>query len=132
MTNGRQLALSGHPVFDEKGAVAYVVIFIRDITAPSNLKKEIARQKELLATFQSMDKEENGGTPPVVESADTSRIEFNPIDLEGKTYKEIMRELEAVVFKAGMRRYGSIAEAAKHFQVDRSIMFRKVREHDAA
>ncbi len=59
--------------------------------------------------------------------ADSSSIEFNSIDMEGKSFKEIMRELEAVVIKAGMKRYGTIAETAKHFRVDRSTIFRKVK-----
>lgn len=50
------------------------------------------------------------------------------LDLDGKTYKEIMKELENKVLTAALERYGSITEVAKHFQVDRSTIFRKVKE----
>lgn len=55
-------------------------------------------------------------------------VEFGGIDLEGKSFKKIMRELESMVIRAGMKRYGSIAETARHFQVDRSTIFRKVKD----
>ncbi len=50
------------------------------------------------------------------------------IDLDGKTFKEVMKELENKVIAAAMLRYGSITEVARHFQVDRSTIFRKVKE----
>lgn len=49
------------------------------------------------------------------------------MDLAGRTLKDIMRELEDNVIRAGLKHYGSIGEAAKHFQVDRSTIFRKVK-----
>lgn len=49
-------------------------------------------------------------------------------DIEGKSFKSIMKTLEAQVIEAGMKRYGSMTELAKHFQLDRSTIFRKVRE----
>ena len=49
-------------------------------------------------------------------------------DLDGKTFKEVMKDLENKVLMAAMERYGSITEVAKHFQVDRSTIFRKVKE----
>jgi PAS domain S-box-containing protein len=50
-----------------------------------------------------------------------------PLDLDGRTFKDIMREMEDMVIKAGLEQYGSITEAARHFQVDRSTIFRKVK-----
>lgn len=50
-----------------------------------------------------------------------------PRNLDGRTFKEIMKELEDNVIKAGLKRYGSISEVAKKFQVDRSTIFRKVK-----
>ena len=41
---------------------------------------------------------------------------------------EAIIKLENAVIRAGLARYGSISEAAKHFQVDRSTIFRKVKE----
>lgn len=61
-----------------------------------------------------------------------ARNESCSIDLDGKTYKEIMKELENKVLSAALERYGSITEVAKHFQVDRSTIFRKVKELEKA
>lgn len=61
-----------------------------------------------------------------------ARNESCSIELDGKTYKEIMKELENKVLGAAMERYGSITEVAKHFQVDRSTIFRKVKEMEKA
>lgn len=61
-----------------------------------------------------------------------TRNESCSIDLDGKTYKEIMKELETKVLSAALERYGSITEVAKHFQVDRSTIFRKVKELEKA
>ncbi len=55
-------------------------------------------------------------------------MEMGAPDLEGKSFKEIMKDLENAVIRPGLARYGSISEAAKHFQVDRSTIFRKVKE----
>jgi PAS domain S-box-containing protein len=50
--NGRKVVLHGHPVLDEKGSVALVVTFVRDITVFSRLKEEIASQKSLVDYYQ--------------------------------------------------------------------------------
>lgn len=50
------------------------------------------------------------------------------ISFDGRTYKEIMKDMEAVILKAAMRKYGSIANVAKELQVDRSTIFRKVKD----
>ena len=50
------------------------------------------------------------------------------VSFDGRTYKEIMKDMEAVVLRAAMRQYGNIAQVAKELQVDRSTIFRKVRE----
>lgn len=47
--------------------------------------------------------------------------------LEGRSLKSIMKELEEAVLAKGLRHYGSISEMARHFQMDRSTIFRKVR-----
>ena len=50
--NGRKVVLHGHPVLDEKGNVAMVVTFVRDITVFSRLREEIASQKSLVDYYQ--------------------------------------------------------------------------------
>lgn len=62
-------------------------------------------------------------------SAGTEKENALPaISFDGRTYKEIMKDMEAVILKAAMRKYGSIANVAKELQVDRSTIFRKVKD----
>ena len=74
--NGRTLLLDGHPVKDEKDNVIYVVTVIRDVTALAEMREEIASQKELLETFQSMSHEGTSGSqyPRVVKSPVMQRL----------------------------------------------------------
>ena len=51
-----------------------------------------------------------------------------PISFDGRNYKEIMKDMEAVVLRAAMHKYGNIANVARELQVDRSTIFRKVKE----
>ncbi len=57
-------------------------------------------------------------------------ISFKPdlIDPEGKTYKELMKELENNLLRTLLARFGTISEVARHLAVDRSTIFRKVKE----
>lgn len=50
------------------------------------------------------------------------------VPIEGKTFKEVMKEYENRVLVRAMEQWGSIAAVARKFQVDRSTIFRKVRE----
>ncbi|SHN48960.1 sigma-54 interaction domain-containing protein [Desulfovibrio litoralis] len=67
ISNGRTLVLDGNPVFDKDGNVAFVVTFMRDITALTNLRQKIASQKELLTTFKIL-QGQNRETPKVSNS----------------------------------------------------------------
>lgn len=50
-------------------------------------------------------------------------------NLQNKTYKEIMKEYENKVLCAAMKQFNNnISKIAKHLQVDRSTIFRKVKE----
>jgi len=64
---------------------------------------------------------------PKVIPRETAPAAAPALNLDGRTFKDIMRELEDTVIKAGLQRYGSITEVAKRFQVDRSTIFRKVK-----
>lgn len=55
-------------------------------------------------------------------------METGELELNGRSFKEIMKDLENAVIRAGLARYGTISEVARHFQVDRSTIFRKVKE----
>lgn len=52
--------------------------------------------------------------------------------IEGRSLKSIMKEVENAVIEKGMQRYGSISELSRHFQMDRSTIFRKVKEIEAS
>ncbi len=52
--------------------------------------------------------------------------------IEGRSLKSIMKEVETAVIEKGMKQYGSISELSRHFQMDRSTIFRKVKEIEAA
>jgi PAS domain S-box-containing protein len=49
----RRMVLSGYPILDEKGAVALVVTYARDITIMSQMKDQIAEQRNLIEKYQS-------------------------------------------------------------------------------
>ncbi len=50
------------------------------------------------------------------------------IKIEGRSYKEVMQEIEYALLREALRRYGSITGVAAQFGVDRSTIFRKVKE----
>ncbi len=52
--------------------------------------------------------------------------------IEGRSLKSIMKEVENSLLKAGLKRYGSISELSRQFQMDRSTIFRKVKELEAS
>lgn len=58
-------------------------------------------------------------------------METGELELNGRSFKEFMKDLKNAVIRAGLARYGTISEVARHFQVDRSTIFRKVKEMEA-
>ena len=52
--------------------------------------------------------------------------------MEGRSLKSIMRDVENAVIEQGLKRYGSLRELSRHFQLDRSTLFRKVKGMEAA
>ncbi len=61
------------------------------------------------------DADEEDGTQP--------RISF-----DGRSYREILKGFEDLVVQAAMKKYGSIAGVARALDVDRSTIFRKVKD----
>lgn len=49
-------------------------------------------------------------------------------NLDGRTFKSIMKDLECHVLARGLEHFGSIGKMARHFQMDRSTIFRKMRK----
>ena len=62
---------------------------------------------------------------------ETSEGQYALPSIEGRSLKSIMKEVETAVIEKGMQRYGSISELSRHFQLDRSTIFRKVKEIEA-
>ena len=48
-------------------------------------------------------------------------------NLEGRSLKSIMRDVENAVIEQGLKRYGSLRELSRHLQLDRSTLFRKIK-----
>ncbi|MBR3880416.1 MAG: sigma 54-interacting transcriptional regulator [Mailhella sp.] len=53
---------------------------------------------------------------------------LSTVNFDGRSYKEIVKDMEGVVLQAALRKYGNIANIAKALQVDRSTIFRKMKE----
>ncbi|MBQ7585538.1 MAG: sigma 54-interacting transcriptional regulator [Desulfovibrionaceae bacterium] len=51
--------------------------------------------------------------------------------LDGRSLKDMLKEVEQILLAKGLEKYGSIAELARHFQQDRSTIFRKIKEMEA-
>lgn len=51
--------------------------------------------------------------------------------LGGRSLKSVLKDVEQSLIRAGLQRYGSISELARQFQMDRSTIFRKVKELEA-
>jgi len=62
---------------------------------------------------------------------ESSEGQYELPSIEGRSLKSIMKEVETAVIEKGMQRYGSISELSRHFQMDRSTIFRKVKEIEA-
>ena len=58
----------------------------------------------------------------------SSSVDFRLPSVDGLSLKEIMKEVEQTILMRGLERYGTIAEMAKHFKMDRSSIFRKMKE----
>lgn len=54
------------------------------------------------------------------------------IDLEGRSFKDVMHGLEGAVIRQAIDRFGSVNEAAKRLGINRSTIFRKMKEADAS
>jgi PAS domain S-box-containing protein len=50
--HGRRMVLNGYPIFDAHGEVAMVVTYARDITVMSQMKDQIAEQRDLIEKYQ--------------------------------------------------------------------------------
>jgi DNA-binding NtrC family response regulator len=50
------------------------------------------------------------------------------VELEGRTFKEIMQDLEGSVLRKAIDQFGSVNDAAKKLGINRSTVFRKLKE----
>ena len=70
---GKKLVLSGYPIFDDKGEVALVVTFVRDVTLMSQLRTQIRSQRRLIEKYrtnvQYINEESDHNRPLIAHSA---------------------------------------------------------------
>ena len=52
------------------------------------------------------------------------------LDVEGKTLKEILEQVEQMVIMDGMARTGNMSAVARTLGVDRSTIFRKMKRYE--
>lgn len=76
--HGRRMVLSGYPIFDDKGEVALVVTYARDITIMSQMKDQIAEQRELIEkyhkNFDYLNKQKTQRCPLILTSKEMTRV----------------------------------------------------------
>jgi len=74
----RRMVLSGYPIFDEAGNVFLVVTYARDITMMSQMKDQIAEQRELIEkyhkNFEYYNRSKSLQSPIVVSSSVMNRV----------------------------------------------------------
>lgn len=49
------------------------------------------------------------------------------LSVDGRSLKNILRDVETAVIRQGLKQYGSIRELSRHLQMDRSTLFRKIK-----
>ena len=93
--------------------------------------------RELENTIQSLIVSQNKAVLDVSDFTITAQEETSSqeladklanITLEGRNYKDIMQEVEKHIITQGIKQFGSIAETARQFQVNRCTLFRKLKE----
>ena len=78
--NGRRVVLNAFPVFGETGRVALVVTFVRDVTAMTQLKAQLAEQGKLISEFDRKLQRILGDrvkTPPLIAESPRFRETLN-------------------------------------------------------
>ena len=58
----------------------------------------------------------------------SANLDFRLPQIEGRSLKELMKDIEQTILTRGLEQYGSLTEMARHFKMDRSTIFRKVKE----
>jgi len=61
---------------------------------------------------------------------DKSDCSFALPEMDGRSLKSIMKEIEGEILAVGLKKYGSIAKLAQNMQMDRSSIFRKLRQRE--
>ena len=54
LRDGRKVMLHAHPIFGKNNEVKFVVTFMRDLTAMTDLKDQLEKQCELLEAYQEL------------------------------------------------------------------------------
>jgi len=120
---GNKLLLSGFPILDEDGQVSLVVTFVRDVTMMTQLKDQIASQRQLIEQFQTS-----------VEHINEECIQKHPIVAHSPATAELIALIEkvaatdATILLQGETGVGKDVFARKvhHLSPRRSLPFLKV------
>lgn len=104
---GQQLVVSGVPILDRRGEVAFVIVFVRDVTSMEALKEQLSEQQAVIEQYhRQLGGGESPATPLPIQSG-TGRV------LEG-FFNKISRS-EATVFLHGETGVGkNVAASAIH------------------
>ena len=57
---------------------------------------------------------------------------LSDVDIEGRTLKEIMQDLECTILRRALNRFGSVNEVSRRLGINRSTIFRKLKESEDA
>jgi len=106
---------------------------LRDHSWPGNVRELENMVQGLVVTCKRsrIEAQDLAGIRPCPQ-ADAADAGIALPPFEGRSLKDIMKEVEAALIQKGLAQYGSISELARHFQMDRSTIFRKVKEIEAS
>jgi len=72
------------------------------------------------------------GSCMLTEGYDRKRNLFESLDIRNKSLKEIVRDLEREILQGALEVHGSMAKVAELLKIDRSTIFRKLKQDEPA
>jgi transcriptional regulator with PAS, ATPase and Fis domain len=72
------------------------------------------------------------GSCMLIEGRDRRRNLFECLDIQDKSLKEIVRDLEREILQGALEIHGSMAKVAELLKIDRSTIFRKLKREEPA
>lgn len=108
----------------------HVEDMLQNYNWPGNVRELENLVQGLIVTCQQgiIETRDLAGIKPKSSSAERAPFSLAMPELDGRSLKNIMKEIEGNILKAGLKKYGSIGALAKVLQMDRSSIFRKLRQ----